>query len=175
MRKGAGKQKGSAFERMVCKDLSYWVSHGKKEDLFWRSSLSGGRATRGAKTGKNLSRQAGDICAVAPEGHVLTDAFYIEAKHYKDLAIGRFFLKQTGILAKFWLKTCQEAMRYKKQPMLIARQNGMPIIVITRVGILSGFICGYDTLGRVYVDQGAFRATIMLYDELLKCRFQKRD
>ena len=45
MRKGGGKEKGSSFERLVCKRMSMWLSKGERDDLFWRSAMSGGRAT----------------------------------------------------------------------------------------------------------------------------------
>jgi hypothetical protein len=61
MRKGGGKQKGSQFERDVCRELSLWVSHGKQEDVYWRSAMSGGRSTvaalKGARSGLRLCQQ----------------------------------------------------------------------------------------------------------------------
>jgi len=133
MRPGGGKAKGASFEREVCVALSLWVSDGASEDLFWRSAMSGGRSTRGAKAGKDLRRQAGDISAVSAEGCSLTDRFYIECKHVKDLGIASFFLKRTGPLAKFWHVAMTEAILHRKQPMLIARQNLMPAFVLTYI------------------------------------------
>lgn len=130
-----GKQKGSAFERQICKALSHWVSKGKHDDLFWRSAMSGGRATIGSRTGKDV-RQAGDICSVSPEGHTLTDRFYVECKSYKDLRIDRFFIEHTGTLWQFWVKACQEARMYDRTPMLIVKQNTFPILVLVKPGML---------------------------------------
>lgn len=130
MKMGAkSKQKGSAFEREVCRDLSLWVSDGAKTDLFWRSAMSGGRATVGRKKGE-LLRVAGDICAVTPEGHFLTDKYYVECKFYKDLDIGSFFTKQKGKLASFWQECSAQAKHYKKEPMLIAKQNLIPTLIL---------------------------------------------
>lgn len=126
----ASKQKGAAFEREACVRLSLWVSGGKERDLFWRSAMSGGRASRGHARGETLRRQAGDICAVSPEGHRLTDEFFIELKHVKDLAIGSFFLKGKGALAGYWTVALREAARYQRRPMLIARQNFFDTIII---------------------------------------------
>src|SRR5262245_2386383 len=36
--------KGSKFERDLCRQLSLWWSDGKRDDVFWRASQSGGRA-----------------------------------------------------------------------------------------------------------------------------------
>jgi hypothetical protein len=125
-----GKQKGSAFERKICKSLSLWISKGAREDLFWRSAMSGGRATVGRKGGKDHARHAGDISATSREGHVLTDRWYVECKSYRDLAICSAMLSGTGLLAKFWRETCKQATDYKKLPMLIAHENQQPTIVL---------------------------------------------
>jgi hypothetical protein len=122
-----GKQKGSQFERDVCKALSLWVTHGKRTDAFWRSAMSGGRATV-HKHGD--VRQAGDITAVAPEGHKLTDSHYIECKFYKDLNFDGL-IKGSGKLLDFWEKTLLQATRYQRIPVLIAKQNMLPTLLIT--------------------------------------------
>lgn len=127
-----GKSKGSSFERDVCKALSRWVSAGEQEDIFWRSAMSGGRATVGRKTGKDLRRQAGDITAVAPEGHSLTEKYYIECKFYANLDITAFILKGKGKLGEFWRVCVAEAEHYGKDPLLIAKQNNQPIIVLLK-------------------------------------------
>lgn len=129
--RGSGsKQKGAGFERLICKQLSLWITRGKKEDCFWRSAMSGGRATVAAARGKDLRRQAGDICAVSPEGHALTDHWYIECKHVRDMALVAFLLRDRGLLSKFWRTTCEQAEHYQKQPLLIVRQNLLPTLAI---------------------------------------------
>ena len=128
MRKGGGKIKGNAFERKVCVDLSLWLSGGTREDLLWRSAMSGGRSTTAAAKGKRLATQCGDISAIAPEGSKLTDKFLIECKAYRDLNFAGLLLKR-GKLAEFWLETRKQALHYQKHPMLIAKQNQQPIII----------------------------------------------
>lgn len=125
-----GKSKGSAFERHICKQLSLWVSGGKHSDFYWRSAMSGGRATVSAKSGVMLRRQAGDITATAPEAHALTDHSFIECKHVRDLQIDSFLIKGTGVLANFWRTATQEAEKHEREPLIIARQNRFPDIVI---------------------------------------------
>lgn len=129
MKAGGGKAKGSAFEREVCRRLSLWVSNGHKEDLFWRSAMSGGRATVQRRKGVDV-RQAGDITAVAPEGHVLTDKYYIECKAYRSLAFDRFIFLGQGTLMKFWRVAVKEARKYHRRPMIICKQNGFPIVMV---------------------------------------------
>lgn len=130
MRKGGGKAKGASFEREVCTLLSLWVSHGERKDLFWRSAMSGGRATIRERKGEVTKTQFGDISAVDPLGHCLTDQYYIECKSYKNLALESFILKKTGILRQFWDKTRQEAKKYNRKPLLICRQNMYPTFVL---------------------------------------------
>lgn len=131
MRAGGGKQKGAAFERSVCRHLSLWITKGKKEDVFWRSAMSGGRATLLHRKGKAAQNSAGDITATGEEGHTLTDQFYIECKCYRDLNILPFFFgNDQGALCKFWAATILEASKHKKLPLLIAKQNSVPPFVV---------------------------------------------
>lgn len=129
-RAGSGKAKGAEFERSVCKRLSLWVTDGERTDVFWRSAMSGGRATVARNKGEHV-RQSGDITAVASEGHALTDKLYFELKFYKDLELTSFFVKHSGILVRFWNKTINEADRYEKTPILIAKQNRLPALFLT--------------------------------------------
>jgi hypothetical protein len=129
MRVGGGKNKGSEFERKVCVELSLWVTKGARKDVFWRTAMSGGRATVHQRKGVDI-RQAGDICSVAPEGHALTDTWFIECKHYRDLNIASFLINNRGVLARFWTEVCSKAAKQNKQPMIIARENNGPILVL---------------------------------------------
>src|SRR5688500_2024599 len=117
MRSGGGKAKGAGYEREICKRLSLWVSAGKREDLFWRSAMTGGRATVARKRGADLAAQAGDITATHEDGHVLTNAWYIECKRYNDLQYASFMLKGQGKLAGFWTETVLQAIAHGKMPM----------------------------------------------------------
>lgn len=139
MRRGGSKQKGASNERAVCRQLSLWVTHGTKEDVFWRSAMSGGRATVAKRRGKTLASQAGDISAIDPSGHILTDNFYIETKHVKTLALDRFIVTRTGPLVKYWNTACLEAASYQKKPLLIVKQNLLPML----------FICEFNTVAKL--------------------------
>lgn len=131
MKAGGGKRKGAQFERKTCEALSLWVSKGKRDDLFWRSSMSGGRASVKFKKGKENVTQGGDICAIDPMGHKLLDRFSIECKHYNDLNITTSLVCGYGKLVTFWFQTVKQAKRQKKIPILIARQNRLPVLFIT--------------------------------------------
>ena len=130
MKPGGGKRKGGSMERQISKALSLWITNGKKEDVLWRSALSGGRATVAHKRGSSLGHSAGDISAIAPEGHVLTDSYYLELKHYKKLSLD-CLLKGKGPLLDIWKNTVKEASKYNKIPVLIYKQNNYPIMWVT--------------------------------------------
>lgn len=126
--------------------------------------MSGGRATRA----RGAVRQAGDITAVAPEGHSLTERFYIEGKFYADLALARFFLEGTGTLAKFWATTCKQAAKYGRAPVLIAKQNQYPVMMLMEPGSIA-------ELGGEKVPCVLIRDTIAvcLFDDLLAVKYTK--
>lgn len=73
-------QKGSQFERDLCKRLSRWWSKGERDDLFWRTATSGGRATTRAKSGKKTVGQSGDIAATDKSAMKFTKLITVEAK-----------------------------------------------------------------------------------------------
>lgn len=122
------KVKGASFERELCKLLSLWVSNNTQEDVYWRSAISGGRSTVAFAKGKRLAAQAGDISCIHPVGQKFADLFFMEAKFYKDLQY-QGLLTNTGHLYKFWLEAQKQAKQYGKHPLLIAKQNRMPVMV----------------------------------------------
>lgn len=143
MRAGGGKAKGAGFERKVCTALSLWITEGKQKDCFWRSAMSGGRATVAGRKGDVLRRQAGDITATSPEGHKLTDQYYVECKFYADLELGNFLLGR-GTLHKFWETTFREAEQYGKQPLLIAKQNRVDTLFLVSSRSRLSITCDVD-------------------------------
>lgn len=136
MRAGGGKSKGSGFERLVCHKLSLWISQGEHDDLFWRSSLSGGRATVMFKKGGQNRTQCGDITSIHPDGNLLTDRYLISCKFYSDLKIEGAVLGNKGGLTAFWKECVEEAKRHDKRPILIAKQNNtQPFICLSSIGM----------------------------------------
>lgn len=136
------KGKGPAYERWLCKELSRWVSCGQRVDCFWRSAMSGGRATlqsrkkTGGKFREEFGAQAGDITSTHERGNHLTTLFVLDGKHYKDLDVTAAFFGQGGRMVKEWKKLLRDADATGKIPMMIARQNFRPdIVVTTQMGI----------------------------------------
>ena len=72
--------KGSEFEREFCKDLSLWWTDQERDDIFWRSSNSGGRATVRAKVGRTTAGQYGDVAAIDFDGLPLLELMTMELK-----------------------------------------------------------------------------------------------
>ncbi len=167
MRPGGGKQKGAQFERDVCKALSLWISGGEHEDVFWRSAMSGGRATIARQKRRDASSAAGDISAVRPIGAVLTNRFLIECKFYHDLNLmGLFenFLRPSPGIAAFWSILRKEAAAINREPMLIAKQNRMKTCVL-----LTPYGSGNFHLRHYYTSHflGA-RAYFFWFDDFIK-------
>jgi hypothetical protein len=131
--------------------------------------MSGGRATVGRKRGVDLGHQAGDITSVHPEGHALTLNFYIECKHYHDLDLGSFLLAR-GKLHKFWRQTCVEADRYSRWPMLIAKQDRTPVLILMKPRTAQKL----DAVTILGWDGYPSGAALMEFDEFLSYRYDSQ-
>lgn len=164
MRPGGGHAKGAAFERQTCRELSLWLSLGEHDDLFWRSAMSGGRATVQFKKGRTSRSQAGDLSPISALGEKLTDLFLMECKCYGDLQmIGLYIGLKTGI-HKHWQETVQDAKDHKKWPMLIARQSRLPTFVLLSIDGVHFF----DMQRKVVAHFPVLRVHVLWYDDFLK-------
>ena len=85
-------KKGSEFERELCRTLSLWWTDGHRDDVFWRSQNSGGRATTRRQKGKNTSGQYGDIAATDPVSVPLLEYITFEMKRGYPKAIAQAVL-----------------------------------------------------------------------------------
>lgn len=129
------KSKGSRFERKICSAFSKWCSNDLRDDLFWRAAMSGGRATLASRTGRKLVAQAGDISSIDPLGAPLTEKFFLECKHLSSLEIHRWVYNCKSPLDNVWDKPLKEATDHGKIPLVIAKQNRQPELVLsTRAG-----------------------------------------
>ena len=161
MRTGGGKNKGSSFERLICRQLSLLVSGGARTDCFWRSAMSGGRATIQLDQNILNQAQAGDISAISREGLWLIDNYQIECKHYADLEFTSGFLSNTGVLYGFWKSLIKDSVARGKYPMLIAKQNNRPIVLLTSPSKSPTIIKPIITLHN-------WRAEVRLFSEIEK-------
>lgn len=146
MRKGGGKPKGNAFEREICKDLSKWLSYGERDDILWRSAVSGGRATVGLKKGIIRKTQGGDITAIDPIGNKLTDKYVIECKSYKNIHLQSmlFGIPKKNSIHEFWIELYNKSKQLNKDMMLVIKHNNLPKLMgltkSSRIGNLQQII-----------------------------------
>lgn len=122
-----GKQKGSQFERDISKKLSLWLTDGKRNDVLWRSEISGGRFTFSAAKGKAVG-SVGDIKATDPTGFEFADKFVVECKAWRDLHFLAFLFGYEE-LYKAMVKVKKQAESINKSWWLIAKQNHVPILL----------------------------------------------
>lgn len=178
------KQKGASFERWVCRELSKWLTNGKREDLFWRSAMSGGRSTIYARRGEELraAAQAGDISGVDEVGCAFVNDYYIECKFYKYLNIDSLFFEFSGSgLLMFWNQSRKHASVLGKRTMLIAKQNYKPALMCLEMNALGDFFEDQKVLDELMVPLAVFwkhELAVMPFDSFLECaaippRFRK--
>lgn len=100
-----GSAKGSSFERAICKQLSIWWTQDldtPRDDIFWRSSGSGARATVRHRKGISTANSEGDIVFIDPLGKPLMDLLCIELKcGYGDWSIADH-LETKQKKSQFW-------------------------------------------------------------------------
>ena len=105
--------------------------------------MSGGRATVFAKKGDDLSNQAGDISAVDSDGAWFIKEFFIECKFYRDLSFqSLIYNKNSQAFPAFWKKTKAQALKHRKYPIIIAKQNRRPALIGIRKKLFDIFFCG---------------------------------
>jgi len=175
MRPGGGKAKGAAFERAVCRALSGWVSDGERDDLFWRSAMSGGRATVGATHGMLRPTQSGDISSLFAKGdiHELRAAGFMnmvvaECKFLANIRLTHFLLNEQGPIRDAWeqcLNACAASDgKRSRHPLLVVKENRGKEILITHLEV--GALVGMDIHLRLHTRQE--RIGVVLFDEFLQ-------
>lgn len=112
----AKSKKGSAFERKFCKDLSLWWTFGVEDDVFWRTSGSGARATTRMKQGKKTADSYGDVGSIDTKGKPLTTTTLIELKRGYTGKKGK---KGTRWISILDLIDIQDWHKLKTKPVLI--------------------------------------------------------
>jgi len=148
------KTQGGNYEREIASLLSLWYTKNKRDDIFYRSHSSGGRATNRKKAGKELEGQYGDICATDPSGKPLIDAWVCECKHgYGEklkVKVGKKIKtfdrqwclldmldseQKVSVLIKLWRlakKEARDAGRGKESILIMQRARRASIIAMTK-------------------------------------------
>lgn len=142
-----GKSKGSQFERDLCTQLSRWWTGDQRDDVFWRSTISGGRATVRGRKQKTTSGQYGDIQAVDPIGLPLLKVLTIEAKcGYRGVSFGDLLDasdKQKPIWEE-WISQVETAWGLSKSFswMLVVKRDRRTILAVFPTSFYQ-VLCGY--------------------------------
>ena len=124
-------QKGSQYERDTCKKLSLWWTQDldkPRDDVFWRTSQSGGRATTRAKKNIKTAYSYGDVTFIDPIGKPFIDSCLVELKRgYTNSISVLDFLdsgKATPLLYKWYEKGDGEReLAKRKYAIIIFRRD----------------------------------------------------
>jgi hypothetical protein len=170
MQPGAGKRKGSAYERSICKRLSLWISEGERTDLLWRATSSGAQTTIYQKrNSKSFISQGGDIASIDPLSKAFVDMYAIECKHYADLQVENLAFDGPCKLWDFWKHHIDTvAAPSNRLPMLIARQNRKKDILMLHDCCWSG------TFPYIHVNKQNYYAYVMPLEAFLEQNSYKR-
>lgn len=132
-----GKNKGSDFERVICRQLSvWWTGNPDTDDIFWRTSSSGGRASSRSKKGKKDFGGAGDIHAENPIGQPLLDVCTIEVKKgYNAETLMNILDKAPTAAEQLYEKIIKQAKQSARDSkslswMIISKRDMHPTIVV---------------------------------------------
>ena len=148
----------------MCSRLSLWASGLTRDDIYWRSATSGGRATfrtrqkRSQQALPELLNQTGDISAIDPLGKPLIDAFFIECKSLADLHLRTLIYGGVGETRKYWEEPLKKARSYKKELITVAKENfGKEELVLTTK-------TGWEILRQARKPNRAFRVRALFPD-----------
>jgi hypothetical protein len=119
--------KGSDYEREIAKRISIWFSEGERDDVFWRTSQSGGRATERYKRGSSTQNSDGDLSFIDESGACFIRYYLVEIKrgYNAQLDILNWIDgKSNPILFDWFTKSKREKRRAnRKQVLIIFRRD----------------------------------------------------
>lgn len=107
--------KGGQFERAFCKRLSLWWTGQKRDDIFWRTASSGGRATVRIRQSRSTAGGYGDICALHPSGEPLLDVGVFELKRGYNKHSVHDLLDRPSTVMPEWEKFIGQAIESARQ------------------------------------------------------------
>lgn len=132
------KNKGSTFERKICRQLSMWWAG--RDDIFWRTAGSGAMATIRSRRNCQTANSAGDICALDQVGAPFTDHILVELKKGYTNGSERIDIlklldspnsKKSILLFQWWVKARKEMKFAKREEVWIIfeRDRGKSILM----------------------------------------------
>jgi hypothetical protein len=142
---GHGKNKGSAWERDAGRQLSHWLSKGKRDDLLARNVLSGGQFTVAQNRGKTRG-SPGDLTAVDPLAIAFIQAYSVECKRYADLGLDTYIFdkKSTCFLSKTIALCKAQARIANKGWLLIAKQDRKDALIFMEKKIVTAALSSHN-------------------------------
>lgn len=139
------------------------MSEGLRADLFARTVLSGGQFT----ISKINEGVPGDLQANNPLAFTFMELFLVECKAYKDIGLDKYMLDLAGktFLSKTYKLAKDQSEKIKVSPLVIAKQNNCPVIVLMDYSIgMCAKACARTT---------AFRYHILHNETIMMCMMQQ--
>jgi hypothetical protein len=170
---GGGSGKGGEFEREFSKLFSDYLTGGARNDVFWRSSQSGGRATTRAKTGLKTAGSYGDITCLDASFAFITRVLCFELKRgyntvgVLDLLDGK---KAEPEIIAFWKQCSRDAeLGGIMFPFVVLRRDfrNAVIIIPRKLHNLFSRKVGSRKYNRIDIDYDALRITVIKLDDFL--------
>ena len=172
-----GSKKGNPFELEVCRLLSRWWSGGARDDVFYRTGGSGGRATRRGRAGRGTANQCGDVGASDPDGRPLTLLLALEIKRGYSRDTLHDLLDRPGGRAsayELWMAQARESARHAGAPgwLIIHRRDkrdAAALLSAAAAALLLG--AGADLTGppHMVLNVGCAQAVLYRLSDLLGC------
>lgn len=169
--------KGGGYEREMSKKLSLWWTYGKRDDIFWRTAGSGGRATTRMKIRKKTADSAGDLMALSKIGKPFTKRFLVEIKRgytKKKGAVSILTLLDSKKLGKTnatlftWVKKAllEKKQHKRKDIIIIFRRDRKEACVALEKHLYDRL--DMDKNNRVYIFINEYKLVIILLEHFLQ-------
>lgn len=166
--------KGSNFERLVCRALSLWWSNTLRDDIFWRN-----RTKITTKT-PHAERQLGDITITDSDGAPFIDLFSIECKAGYSLSKKKKTVnnvpwdlldvidgkKKKNLIYAFWEQCSSDAELSNKFPLLVFKRDYHKKVVCTN-GYVLARLEEYAGKAPLTTDEEASSTCLILQDNTL--------
>jgi len=177
-----GKAKGNEWERRCCKRLSKWwsedISDEIRDDIFWRTSSSGGRHTQRDKRDQSTLNSAGDMGYLDIIGKPLIDFFVFEFKigYSKDIDPLLFIdgKQKEPLLLKWWRKLEEERKKCNRlQSIIIFKRNARHACIVLDSSFFNQLTeyCGdwkYNNMLEIFLVQSSYRLIIIPLTKFLE-------
>ncbi|RLC88849.1 MAG: hypothetical protein DRJ03_01010 [Chloroflexi bacterium] len=133
-------QKGGRFEGELCRVFSKWLTYDKRDDVFYKTSGSGGRATQRQKLQKQTAFSAGDMSFNDPIGKPFIEYFLVEIKRgyntnviFNSLIDKDHSKTKTPLIIDWFKKANQErSQNNRKAVMLLMRRDYARTLVVLK-------------------------------------------